>query len=89
MDSMATTQDIFHRAPESAAAIRRRLRAERKGVAGRNDADMLTQDSSIIVDQVVGDKSRYSYKSGIYIVLTYIIQLCRAGSYTREKRTKQ
>ena len=55
---MATTQDIFRRAPESAAAMRRRLRAERKGEAGQKDADLLTQESSIIVDQLVTDKSR-------------------------------
>ena len=58
LDSMATTQDIFRRAPESAAAMRRRLRAERKGEAGQKDGDLLTQESSIIVDQIVTDKSR-------------------------------
>ena len=58
LDSMATIQDIFRRAPESAAAMRRRLRAERKGEAGQKDTDLLTQESSIIVDQLVTDKSR-------------------------------
>lgn len=59
MDSMATTQDVYLRAPESAAARRRRLRTERKGDAEQKDTDMLTQESSIIIDQIVTDKSRY------------------------------
>ena len=58
LDSMATTQDIFRRAPESAAAMRQRLRAERKGETGQKDGDLLIQESSIIVDQIVADKSR-------------------------------
>ena len=58
---MATTQDVFRRAPESAAAMRRRQRAERKGETGQKDLDILTHESSIIVDQIVTDKSRYIY----------------------------
>ena len=53
---MATTQDIFHRAPESAVAIRRRLRADKKAENGHKGADILTHDS---LDQIVADKSRY------------------------------
>ena len=56
---MATTQDVFHRAPESAAAMRRRQRAEKMGETGQKDVDMLTHESSIIIDQIVTDKSRY------------------------------
>lgn len=59
---MATTQDVFRRAPESAAAMRRRQRAEKKGETGQKDTDMLTHESSIIVDQIVTDKSRYTYE---------------------------
>ena len=58
---MATTQDVFRRAPESAAAMRRRQRAERKGETGQKDLDILTHESSIIVDQIVTDISRYVY----------------------------
>ena len=56
---MATTQDVFHRAPESSAAMRRRQRAERKGENGHKGTDILTHDSSVIVDQIITDKSRY------------------------------
>lgn len=67
---MATTQDILRRAPESAAARRRRLRTERKLEVGLKDTTMLTQDSSIIVDQIVTDKSRYMYLIwNIFIIL--------------------
>ena len=58
---MATTQDVLRRAPESAAAMRRRLRAERKGETGQKDNDMLTQESSILINQILTDKSRYIY----------------------------
>lgn len=84
---MATTQDIFHRAPESAAAIRRRLRAERKSEAGQKDADMLTQDSSIIVDQIITDKSRYIHTciGVVYIVFITLTSFAELGTILEKK----
>jgi len=80
---VATTQDVFHRAPESAAAMRRRLRAERKGETRQKDMDILTQHSSIIIDQVVADKSRYVYAHECDVVFYIeIIQLHGAEHYT-------
>ena len=77
---MATTQDVFRRAPESAAAMRRRQRTDRKGETGQKDTEMLTHESSIIVDQIITDKSRYVYVC-MSVVLYTVIQFCGDGNY--------
>jgi len=63
LDDMATTQEVFHKAPESAAAIRRRLRAERKAEEQQKEAAMEPQSSGELLDELLlGDKSRYVLK---------------------------
>ena len=99
LDDMATTQEVFHKAPESAAAIRRRLRAERKAEEQQKEAALQPKSSREILEEfLLGDKSRYvcthRIVSGLstllcsLMVLTPIPEQIQGRKVEKKKRTR-
>ena len=99
LDDMATTQEVFRKAPESAAAIRRRLRAERKAEEQQKEAALQPKSSRETLEEfLLGDKSRYVFTHRIVsalstlfcslMVLTPIPEQIQGRKVEKKKRTR-